>query len=112
MHVRHRPAAGGGTRKNNPGTDTQRHLALCLVARWIVVQLIAGAPCPEAGPPFEALWRLVVGFRPTGQRVDVAIAVDVIERAYYAARHDGGASFLPAAIAHYHELRRRYPRLM
>lgn len=82
------------------------------VVRSAVVQLIAIAPSPDSGPPFTAFWNLADGRTPLGHRVGAALAIEIVERADYAARHYGVAAFFPATVARYRELRRRYLRLV
>lgn len=86
------------------------HLAERDIFRSILVQVVAGAPSPQSGPPFPSFWRLVDGRTPLGQSLDIGLTLrsrSTVERAYCAARHDGTSAFFPAAAARYRELLRR-----
>lgn len=56
---------------------------------------------PDPGPPLTAFWRLVGGRTSLGHRVDAALAIDIMERAFYAVHHDGVAAFFSATVARY-----------
>lgn len=61
---------------------------------------------------FGRFWREQRVFRGPGPtRTDVAIALEVVERAYTIGRHIGASAFFSASAARYRELRRRYPAM-